>query len=62
MLKFNKIKFTKHLNIINFILWLSILVKVINENGVNLKVPCIIIIFYILFDITKNIWKTKGDK
>lgn len=48
----NKIKFNKHLNIINFILWLSLLIKVILAPcGTDLRFACIASMVVIVIDL-----------
>lgn len=56
MVKFNKIKFTKHLNIITFILWLSLLIKVIfAPSGTDLRFACIASMAVICIDLFLDI-------
>ena len=55
----NKIKFNKCLNIINFILWLSLLIKVIfSPEGTDLRFACIasmtMIVIDLFFDMLEN--------
>ena len=48
----NKAKFTKHLNIITFILWLSLLIKVIfAPAGTDLRFTCIASMVVIVIDL-----------
>ena len=48
----NKAKFTKHLNIINFILWLSLLINVIfSPAGTDLRFTCIASMVVIVIDL-----------
>jgi len=51
---------TKYIDIAIFVLMVSVLVKVITDNVGDLKVNCILLIVYILIDIAKDIWESKG--
>lgn len=55
----NKVKLAKHLNIINFILWLILLIKVIfAPAGTDLRFTCVasmvVVLVNILGDIIEN--------
>lgn len=51
---------TRYINIATFVLMLDALVKVIMDNGINLKVNCILLIVYVLIYTAKDIWESKG--
>jgi hypothetical protein len=55
----NKKVLTKYINIMTFILWLSILEKVIMDNSANLKLTCILLIVCLMIDTLKDIWDCK---
>lgn len=63
MIKFNKVKFSKHLNIINFILWLSLLINIIfAPSGTDLKFACIASMIVVLMDIGSDILNNKDKR
>lgn len=59
----NKIKFNKCLNIINFILWLFLLLSVIfAPTDIDLRFTCISLIFLVLVDICFDIFNNRDKR
>jgi hypothetical protein len=52
----------RYINIATFVLWLSILEKVLMDNSANLKVTCVLLLICLMIDTLKDIWESKEVK